>query len=125
VTLADNFPLCAISNPLSLTSMMASASFERNYSCLTILGSGSGVQTFTWANGTTSEYTFNAVITIVDGSFEVEQTGTITGGTATAYIGQEAIGSVILSPPLGEDIADACATNGLSSASGPYLFTIL
>jgi hypothetical protein len=94
-----------------------SAEFARDYSCLTLLGGGSGTRVIYWDDGTTSTFEFQSSNQAVNGQFIATRTGQITSGRFAGHAALE----------VGVGLADltACTTNGLNGLQTVVTFEVL
>jgi hypothetical protein len=103
--------------PLDSFSGTHSAVFERDYSCLTLLGGGPGTRVIHWDDGSSSVFEFVSSNQAVNGQFSATRTGQITSGR---FAGRSAL-------EVGVGLADltACSTGGLSELQTTVTFEIL
>jgi hypothetical protein len=117
-TYADTFN-CTTSDPGAATGS-STGTYIGPYSCLdqfAPLGTGDS-QPFTWADTTTSTFTYTSVVNqFVAGSYVLTATGSITGGKFTGAAATLVITDPVLS-------ALQCLTPGISSATGIVALTI-
>jgi hypothetical protein len=84
-----------------------------NSSCLSLLGSSSGVRTYVWRNSTTypaSVFSYNRTVNRVDALVEATFLGSITSGSYTPSPAKEVVFATAPSPI-------ACQTTGVSSVT--------
>lgn len=90
--------------------------FQRDYSCLTLLNGGPGSRTITWSDHKTSTFTFQSQNNAVNGQFVALRTGSISG---QRFNGAGAVEE-------GTGLADltACTTQGLSQVNTLTVLTL-
>jgi hypothetical protein len=119
LNITNTFSTCVSLAAPTITSGSSSATINAPFSCQSLLDSGSSASTIHWNTGQTSTFSYTYTSTTVNGTVQVEQTGTITAGK---FVGRPAIGLVTV-PALDPF---ACATStGVTSLSGPYTLAII
>jgi hypothetical protein len=119
LNITNTLSTCLSLTDPTITSGSSTATISAPFSCQSPLDSGSAATTIHWNTGQTSTFSYTYTSTTVNGTIQVEQTGTITAGK---FVGRSAIGLVTV--PALDPLACATST-GVTSLTGPYTLAIL
>lgn len=112
ITYNATLGVCASLTHPEITSGGSAGTVVAPYSCLDLLNTSTGTQTFTWNTGQSSVLSYTRTVTILNGQTVITLTGTITSGLFT---GGHAVFTVV-EPALQ---LTACETpQGLTSQAG-------
>jgi hypothetical protein len=122
VATTGSYSPCLVTGVSGITSGTVNYQVTRDYSCNTLLGSGSGTTVIQWSNGQSSTFSYTTVTNEVEGNFVIVSTGNISSGL---FQNQSAVRVSTLTSLSAADFLTACEGSGITSVSGPSTWTIL